>query len=193
MAHSAEFYRSFSNAGEIPSDNRAQIAFAGRSNVGKSSLLNRLVGQKKLARTSKTPGRTRLINLFLIDNSFYFVDLPGYGYAKASKADKAAWGKMVEKFFEKKLNLKGLVLLLDCRRDPTEDDMIMIDWLDSSGINYIIALTKADKLSKSRLIQKQKQLEKAFSVEVIPFSTLSGIGRNEIWAWIDRAVKNRAN
>jgi GTP-binding protein len=192
MAHSAEFYRSFSNAGEIPSDNRAQIAFAGRSNVGKSSLLNRLAGQKKLARTSKTPGRTRLINLFLIDNSFYFVDLPGYGYAKASKADKAAWGRLVENFFQRIGNLKGLVLLLDCRRDPSEDDMTMIDWLESSGVNYMIALTKADKLSRSRLIQKQKQVEKAFSVEVIPFSTLSGIGRNEIWAWIDRAVNDHA-
>jgi len=193
MPNTVEFYRSFSNVNDIPFENRAQIAFAGRSNVGKSSLLNRLAGQKKLAKTSKTPGRTRLINFFLVDNRFYFVDLPGYGYAKASKKDKAVWSALVESYFQKRENLKGLILLLDCRHEPTGDDQLMIDWLEANGVHYIIAMTKADKLSRGKLLSRQKQFEKRFETEVIPFSANSGIGKKELWGWIEKAVEGPSN
>ncbi len=193
MPYTAEFFRSFSNVGDIPSENRAQIAFAGRSNVGKSSLLNRLAGQKKLAKTSKTPGRTRLINFFLVGNKFYFVDLPGYGYAKASKKEKADWSALVESYFQARENLRGLILLLDCRHEPTGDDLLMIDWLETNAINYIIAMTKADKLSRGKLIGRQKQFEKRFATEVIPFSAVSGIGKKELWSWIERTVGGLSN
>lgn len=193
MPYTAEFFRSFSNVGDIPSENRAQIAFAGRSNVGKSSLLNRLAGQRKLAKTSRTPGRTRLINFFLVGNKFYFVDLPGYGYAKASKKEKAGWSALVESYFQSRENLKGLILLLDCRHEPTRDDLIMIEWLEANDINYIIAMTKADKLSRGKMIGRRKELEKRFGTAVIPFSAVSGIGKKELWNWIERTVEGKLN
>lgn len=188
MTINAVFFCSYKDVRKIPSDGRAQIAFAGRSNVGKSTLLNRLVGQKKLAKTSKTPGRTRLINFFLIKDSYYFVDLPGYGFAKASKKEKNEWGRMVEDYFQKRKNLKGLILLLDCRREPNDDDLMLLDWLQTEKIEFTIALTKADKLSKSKLINKVKAVERDFEIKPIPFSSLSGIGRKELWKWIDETV-----
>lgn len=188
MTVNAVFFCSYKDVGKIPSDGRAQIAFAGRSNVGKSTLLNRLVGQKKLAKTSKTPGRTRLINFFLINDSYYFVDLPGYGFAKASKKDKNEWGRMVEAYFQERKNLKGLILLLDCRREPNNDDLMLLDWLQTEKIGFTIALTKADKLSKSKLINKIRAVKKDFGIEPIGFSSLSGIGRKELWKWINDTV-----
>lgn len=193
MTVNAVFFCSYKDVGKIPSDGRAQIAFAGRSNVGKSTLLNRLVGQKKLAKTSKTPGRTRLINFFTINDSYYFVDLPGYGFAKASKKDKNEWGRMVERYFQERKNLKGLILLLDCRREPNDDDLMLLDWLRSEKIEFTIALTKADKLSKSKLINKIRALKKDFGIESIPFSSLSGIGRKELWKWINNTVGSQGN
>lgn len=191
MPYTAEFFCSYNSAETIPSDNRAQIAFAGRSNVGKSSLINRLVNQKKLAKTSKTPGRTRLLNFFLIDSRFYFVDLPGYGYAKASKKDRAEFGAMVEGYFRLRKNLEGLILLMDCRREPSDDDLMMIDWLEQNDINYLVALTKSDKLSRNKLFQQQNKIKKRFGIEVIPFSAQTGIGKRELWSWIDETVSRK--
>lgn len=155
--------------------------------------MNRLAGQKKLAKTSKTPGRTRLINFFLVANKFYFVDLPGYGYAKASKKEKADWSALVESYFQSRENLKGLILLLDCRHEPTRDDLIMIEWLEANDINYIIAMTKADKLSRGKMIARQKEFEKRFRTGVVPFSAVSGIGKKELWNWIERIVEGPLN
>ncbi len=190
MTVNAVFFCSYKDVGKIPSDDRAQIAFAGRSNVGKSTLLNRLVNQKKLAKTSKTPGRTRLLNFFLIQDTYYFVDLPGYGFAKASKKDKNEWGRMVESYFQERKNLKGLILLLDCRREPNDDDLMLLNWLKSENIAFTIALTKADKLGKNKLYSKVKEIKKDFCIEPIPFSSLSGIGRKELWKWINDTVES---
>ena len=190
MPLNAVFYRSYADARKIPSDRRPQIAFAGRSNVGKSSLLNKVVGQKRLAKTSKTPGRTRLLNFFLINDRYYFVDLPGYGYAKASESDKRQWGKLVNEYLEGSESLKGLCFLLDCRRDPNEDDLLMLEWLESGKINYVVILTKADKLSRSNLIKKSREIEKIFKVTPIPFSSLSGIGKKELMRWIEDVVSS---
>jgi len=137
-AINATFVGSYKDVRRIPTDNRPQIAFAGRSNVGKSTLLNKLVGRKKLAKTSKIPGRTQMINFFLINDKYYFVDLPGYGYAKASLKAKKEWGVLVDKDLETSPRLKGIVFLLDCRRDPNEDDLIMIEWIESRKIKYAL-------------------------------------------------------
>ena len=190
MPKSAEFIASYSKAKDIPRDNRPQIAFAGRSNVGKSSLLNKLVNQKKLAKTSKTPGRTRLLNFFLIDDSYYFVDLPGYGYAKASVKAIREWGEMVNNYLESAEQLKAILLLLDCRRDPNRDDLMLLDWVEANDLRYAVVLTKADKISKNNLISKQAQIKRAFKTDTIPFSVLSGIGIKELWQWITAAVND---
>jgi len=191
MSLRAVFYKSYSDARQIPNDKRVQIAFAGRSNVGKSTLLNGLVGRKGLAKTSKTPGRTRLINLFLIEESYFFVDLPGYGYAKASAKEKLEWGKLVNNYLESSPNLKGLCFLLDCRRDPNEDDLMMIDWMESQKIRFVIVLTKSDKLSRNELVKKRREIERVFKVTPMPFSSRSGIGRNELLGWIKDVVNDR--
>ncbi len=189
-AINATFVGSYKDVRRMPADNRPQIAFAGRSNVGKSTLLNKLVGQKKLAKTSKTPGRTQMINFFLINNKYYFVDLPGYGYVKASVKAKKEWGALVDKYLETSSRLKGIVFLLDCRRDPNENDLIMIDWIESRKIKYALVLTKADKLSKSRILNKVDKIEQAFRVKPVLFSSLSGIGRVELSRWIEDIVGN---
>jgi GTP-binding protein len=188
MPLKAAFFRSYNDAREIPSDGRPQIAFAGRSNVGKSTLLNRLVGRKRLAKTSKTPGRTRLLNFFLIEDRYFFVDLPGYGYARASIQAKAEWGKLVNDYLENAKSLKGLCFLIDCRRDPDEDDLMMIDWMEAKGIGFVVVLTKADKLSRGKLSQKSREINRVFKTESIPFSSLSGIGKRELLGWIEKTV-----
>lgn len=190
MPQNAIFVGSYDDVRKIPSDNRPQIAFGGRSNVGKSTLLNKLVGHKKLARTSKTPGRTRLVNFFLIDNKYYFVDLPGYGYAKAPVKAIEEWGRLVNSYLESSQTLKGLIFLHDCRRDPGEDDLMMIEWMESRGIRFAIVLTKADKLSKSRLNKKSREIEQAFKVQPISFSSLSGLGRKELLRWIEDVIRH---
>lgn len=191
MPQSAIFIGSYSDVRQIPSDNRTQVAFAGRSNVGKSTLLNKLINRKRLAKTSKTPGRTQLVNFFLIEDSYYFVDLPGYGYAKASLKAIKVWGKLANRFLEDSPNLKALVFLMDCRRDPSEDDMLMIEWLESRDIKFVIVLTKADKINRSNLTKKIRQISRTFKTEAIPFSSMSGIGRKELLRWIEAIVKKK--
>ncbi|PKK83089.1 MAG: YihA family ribosome biogenesis GTP-binding protein [candidate division Zixibacteria bacterium HGW-Zixibacteria-1] len=190
MPLNAVFYRSYADAQKIPSDPRPQIAFTGRSNVGKSSLLNRLVAVKRLAKTSKTPGRTRLVNFFLINEKYFFVDLPGYGYAKASENEKRQWGKLVNNYLESSPMLRAVCFLLDCRRDPNEDDLMMVDWLQSRNLDFAIVLTKADKLTRNNLAKKSKEIEKVFKVTPIPFSSVSGVGKRELIKWIEDVVGN---
>jgi len=191
MFKNVTLFGSYNDARKTPADIRPQIAFVGRSNVGKSSLLNRLANRHKLAKTSKTPGRTRRIDFFLVDERFYLVDLPGYGYVKAGVEARKKWGQLVENYLQNVDNLKGLVFLLDCRREPNNDDMIMLDWLNANDINFVIALTKADKLKRGALSQKNKNIRDQFGVETIPFSTISGIGKNELIKWIDSVLKKQ--
>lgn len=160
-----------------------EVAFAGRSNVGKSSLLNTLVGRRSLARVSKTPGRTREINFFRVNGTFVMVDLPGYGYAKISKERKADWRPLIESYLKLTPQLRGIVLLLDIRRDPSEDDRAMLDFLSEVEIPTIVAVTKADKLTRSAVSAKVSELAKALGLsadQVIPFSSRTGDGRTEL-------------
>ncbi|MBN2225726.1 MAG: YihA family ribosome biogenesis GTP-binding protein [candidate division Zixibacteria bacterium] len=191
MFKNVAFFASYNDARKTPADPRPQIAFAGRSNVGKSSLLNKLSGRHKLAKTSKIPGRTRRIDFFLVDERFYLVDLPGYGYVKAGVEARKKWGQLVENYLRNVDNLKGLVFLLDCRRDPNDDDMQMLEWLKANDVNFIIALTKADKLGRGALCQKNTAIRKLLGVETIPVSSISGVGKNELIKWIDTTVKNQ--
>ena len=186
-----QFIGSFYNYDQLPHDNRPQIAFAGRSNVGKSSLLNRLTGQKKLAKVSQTPGKTRSINFFLVNDRFYFVDLPGYGYAKVSKKERISWGKLIENYLEKSKNIYSLILLLDCRRDVTEHDEDLIAWLQDRKISVIIVVTKADKLNKDKVNRKIHQIKENYGLTTIPFSVISGVGKKEIWNAIFDLVSDK--
>ncbi|MEO7822734.1 MAG: ribosome biogenesis GTP-binding protein YihA/YsxC [Gemmatimonadaceae bacterium] len=170
-------------AGWRPESTLPEIAFAGRSNVGKSSLLNSLVRRKSFARVSKTPGRTREINFFRINNQFLFVDLPGYGYARISKEKKAEWRPLIESYLGRTAQLRGLVLLLDIRRDPSDDDRSMLDFLAQLEIPTIVALTKSDKITRAAVQTRVNEISRSLSVEaeqIIPFSVMTGSGRAEL-------------
>lgn len=171
-----------------------EVAFAGRSNVGKSSLLNALVRRKSFARVSRTPGRTREINFFRVNNGFVLVDLPGYGYARISKEQKAAWKPLMESYLRRTSQLRGIVLLLDIRREPSDDDRDMLDFLAEMEIPTLIALTKTDKLSKSAARERAANIARDLALEseqVIPFSAHSGEGRAELLEAITDLVEAR--
>jgi len=169
-----------------------EVAFAGRSNVGKSSLLNALVRRKSFARVSRTPGRTREINFFRVNNTFVLVDLPGYGYARISKTKKAEWRPMIESYLRRTTQLRGIVLLLDIRREPSEDDRAMLDFLAELGVPTIVALTKADKLTKTDARDAVAKISRMLALEpdqVIQFSAHSGEGRVELLEAITQLVE----
>jgi GTP-binding protein len=169
-----------------------EVAFAGRSNVGKSSLLNALVRRKSFARVSRTPGRTREINFFRVNNNFVLVDLPGYGYARISKEKKAEWRPMIESYLRRTTQLRGIVLLLDIRREPSEDDRAMLDFLAEVEVPTIVALTKTDKLSKAAARGSAVQIARSLALEpeqVIPFSAHTGEGRVELLEAITSLVE----
>jgi GTP-binding protein len=175
-----------------PESSLPEVAFAGRSNVGKSSLLNILVRRKSFARVSRTPGRTREINFFRVNNTFVLVDLPGYGYARISKAKKAEWRPMIESYLRRTTQLRGMVLLLDIRREPSEDDRAMLDFLAELGVPTIVALTKADKLTKADAREKVAEISRTLALEpdqVIQFSAQSGEGRMELLEAITQLVE----
>ena len=166
-----------------PPSDLPEIAFAGRSNVGKSSLLNTLVRRKSFARVSRTPGRTREINFFRVNNGFVLVDLPGYGYARISKEKKAEWRPLIGEYLRRTTQLRGIVLLLDIRREPSDDDRAMLDFLADVGVPTILALTKSDKLSKAAAQARAAEISRALSLEpdqVIQFSSQTGEGREEL-------------
>lgn len=170
-----------------PETTLPEIAFAGRSNVGKSSLLNRLVRRKAFARVSRTPGRTREINFFQVNARFVLVDLPGYGYARISKERRAEWRPLIEGYLSRSTNLRGVVQLIDVRRDPTDDDLQMLDFLSELGTPTIIAVTKMDKLSASAATARVRELTTALGLDedqVIPFSAHTGQGRDDLAAAI---------
>lgn len=177
---------------QYPPTDKPEVAFAGRSNVGKSSLLNVLVNRKGLARTSSTPGRTQSINFFSVDERLTFVDLPGYGYARVSRDTQRSWGKMVETYLRKRSNLKAVVVILDIRRDPNQGDLDLLEWLRSFGRRPIVVLTKADKLSRSRSRQRASEisarLEPICTSPPVIFSAKTREGREEIWKGIREAT-----
>jgi GTP-binding protein len=185
---SAEFIKSATDPSHYTEDAFPEIAFAGRSNVGKSSLINILLARKKLARTSNTPGRTQLINFFLVNNELSFVDLPGYGYAKVPLAVKKSWGPMVEKYLKTRKNLRMVVVILDIRRDPTNDDLSLISWLYTYDIKPVFVLTKSDKLSKNRVAMRRRAIREILEVsddDLITFSARTREGRENIWNVIE--------
>jgi GTP-binding protein len=160
-----------------------EVAFAGRSNVGKSSLINRLVNRKKLARVSNTPGRTREINFFRVNDQFVLADLPGYGYAKVSKEARAAWKPLIEGYLSGSPRLRGIVQLLDARHEPTHDDLHMLEFLSALEVPTIVVATKTDKLPRARVAERVRELAQAAGVsedQVIPFSATTGAGRAEL-------------
>jgi GTP-binding protein len=176
-----------------PPSDLPEIAFAGRSNVGKSSLLNTLVRRKSFARVSRTPGRTREINFFRVNNGFVFVDLPGYGYARVSKEKKSEWRPMIEAYLRRTSQLRGIVLLLDIRREPSNDDRAMLDFLADVEVPTIVALTKTDKLSKTAARERAAEIARALALhadQVIPFSAQTGEGRVELLDAIIELVEN---
>jgi len=166
-----------------PEPSLPEIAFAGRSNVGKSSLLNRLIHRKKFARVSNTPGRTREINFFKVNNAFILVDLPGYGYARISKEQRAEWKPLIEGYLRTSPELRGIVQLLDVRHDPTNDDRQMLDFLGELGVPTIVVLTKTDKLTPAQRTKHVADISTMLGLDsdqVIPFSATTGDGRNEL-------------
>jgi GTP-binding protein len=184
---SAVFTKSVFDLRDLPQNGLPEVAFAGRSNVGKSSALNRLVNMKNLAKISSSPGKTRLINFFLINEKIFFVDLPGYGFAKAPKSMRKAWGKLVEGYLKGRESLKGTVLLIDSRRGLLEPDLELLEWLDHYGKQKLIVLTKTDKLSRSALVEISRKTCEVLRLElksVVSFSAKTGQGRNEILNWI---------
>ena len=170
---------------QFPPPDRPEIAFAGKSNVGKSSLLNRLVNRRRLAVTSGKPGRTRSINFFAVGKELYFVDLPGYGYAKVPIQIKKSWKNMVESYLTQRSNLRAVVVILDIRREPDPSDMNLLHWLRHHGINSIVVLTKADKVSRQKALHRSleiaKNLEGILEQEPIVFSSRTGVGKERLW------------
>jgi len=182
---SAEYIISAVGPKQYPDDNQPEIAFAGRSNVGKSSLINRLVNRKALARTSGSPGKTRLLNFYHINKSFYFVDLPGYGFAKVSKDVKAEWGKMIEGYLQNRENLGAVIQLIDIRHAPSNEDREMFNWLKHFGRPTILALTKADKIPRGKWQKHARiiieSLEPDLETPLVVFSAETGLGKDELW------------
>jgi GTP-binding protein len=195
----AEFITSAAKPSQYPPENLPEIAFAGRSNVGKSSLINTLINRKHLVKTSSTPGRTQLVNFFNISETMVFVDLPGYGYARVPQAVRKKWGPMIETFLSKRKTLKGVVVILDIRRIPKTEDLDLIRWLDYYSIASILVITKADKLSKNKQFKQQTAILQALAVDrqdVILFSAKTRLGRDALWeailTLIDKNPKSQA-
>ena len=172
----------------FPENDKIEIAFAGKSNVGKSSLINALVNRKALARTSAQPGKTQTINFYKVNNEVYFVDLPGYGYAKVSEEVKAKWGKLIENYLNKSEMLKAVFLLIDIRHEPSANDRNMYEWIVYQGYDPIIIATKMDKINRSQIQKHVKMIKTGLNVKkgtvVIPFSATTKQGREEIWQTI---------
>ena len=179
---------------KLPDSPYPEVAFAGKSNVGKSSLINALMNRKSLARTSAQPGKTQTINYYNINDAVYFVDLPGYGYAKASEEVKAKWGKMIEDYLHKSKQLKAVFLLIDIRHAPSENDRIMYDWIVNQGYHPIIIATKLDKINRSQIQKQVKLIKTTLKVEpdtvLIPFSAETKQGREEIYEIIDGIIED---
>ena len=188
---SAEFVTSATKPSQYPPEGLPEIAFAGRSNVGKSSLINVLVNRKRLVKTSSTPGRTQLINFFDINDYITFVDLPGYGYARVPASVKKNWGPMIETYLSGRGTLRGVVVILDIRRTPREEELNLIDWLEHYSIASILILTKVDKLSKTKQNKQRAVVAGTLAVDprdLIMFSAKTRRGRAEVWPAIEQLL-----
>ncbi|HHX49772.1 MAG TPA: YihA family ribosome biogenesis GTP-binding protein [Clostridiales bacterium] len=189
----AKFETSAGNISQIKQTNIPEIAFVGKSNVGKSTLINYIVNQKNLAKTSKEPGKTRLVNYFELNNGqFYFVDLPGYGFAKVSLKEKEKWSYLIESYFEKTLSLVMVFVLIDSRRTPSEEDIMMVDYLYAHNIPFSVIATKADKITRSQMNTSKKTIAAALGVgveDVILVSSFKKTGKEEVLSIIKRAVQ----
>jgi GTP-binding protein len=187
---SAEFVISAAAPKQFPIDSRPQIAFAGRSNVGKSSIINTLLHRRNLVKASVTPGKTQLINFFVINDGFYFVDLPGYGFARVPRAVTDAWAPMIEGYLKGSPGLRAVVVLLDARREPDERDMRLIDWLQQYNIPAIYALTKADKLNRREAERAQRDVHARLGIAapLLLTSASAGLGIKELWTEIGKKL-----
>ncbi len=174
---------------QYPDNGLTEIAFAGKSNVGKSSLINTMLGRKALARTGSSPGKTRTINFYSVEDKLYFVDLPGYGYAKASKTEIEKWGRMTDEYLLNREELKAIILLVDIRHEAGKNDVMMLDYLRHYGYKIIVAATKCDKVTRNRLPSHVKMLKSSLGLKegevLIPFSSVSKQGREELWSVIE--------
>jgi GTP-binding protein len=182
---SAEFVLGAVNLRQLPKDGLSEVAFLGRSNVGKSSFINKLCNRKSLARPSSEPGKTREMNYYLINKQFYFVDLPGYGYARLPEQIRSSWGKLIEQYLKSRDQLSLVLQLVDARHEPTELDMMMVGWLDYYEIPFLVALTKADKLPVSKMPRFVETAKGTFSrftncCGVLPFSSITGLGKADV-------------
>ena len=182
---------------KLPDNQLPEIAFAGKSNVGKSSLINALMNRKSLARTSATPGKTQTINFYNINDSMFLVDLPGYGYANVSESVKVKWGKMVERYLRQSAQLKQVFLLIDIRHDPSANDKMMYDWIVSNGFRPIIVATKLDKLKRSQIDKQVKALRTGLGLRkedlLIPVSNSTKQGIDKLWETIDSYVLEKSD
>jgi GTP-binding protein len=188
---SVEFVKSAAKREQWPGDGKPCIAFAGRSNVGKSSLINRLVARKNLVRVSRTPGRTQLLNFFLVNDAYYFVDLPGYGYANAPKSVKKQWGPMIREFVENSPTLCAVVQLIDVRHAATAQDEDLLDWLTAGEMPTILVLTKADKLGNNDLAKQKRAIPAQLGLAADAFTVFSaedGRGSDELWSRLTAAL-----
>lgn len=194
---SAEFVLSASRAIECPKGPRAEIAVSGRSNVGKSSLLNSVLGRRKLAKVSDTPGKTQLLNYFLINDRFHLVDLPGYGYAKAPEALRDQWRTMMQGYLRTRKQLVGIVQLIDCRHEPSREDREMVKWLMIEQLPFCLVASKIDKLSSTKRAPACRMIVNTLGVPpdqaLIPYSSETGEGRTELLAWMDQTITAATN
>ncbi len=192
--HHVTFVKSAARPEQFPPPSMPEIAFVGRSNVGKSSLINTLVERRNLAKTSNTPGRTQLINFFSVNEAMMLVDLPGYGFAKVPHSIKKRWGEMLDSYFKQRQNLILIVFILDIRRSPNKDDLSLKDWLDDSHIPYLFVLTKTDKLSNNQVLHQKCLIERELGDRVrnktILFSSKTRRGKEELWQQIDDYIQS---
>ncbi|HBT73280.1 MAG TPA: YihA family ribosome biogenesis GTP-binding protein [Lysinibacillus sp.] len=190
--HNVEMVISAVRPDQYPEDGLPEFALAGRSNVGKSSFINRMIGRKALARISSKPGKTQTLNFYKIEEQLFFVDVPGYGYAKVSKSEREAWGKMIERYFTGRQELKAVVQIIDLRHPPTADDRMMYDFLKHYNIPCIVIATKADKIPKGKWDKHKKIVKETLELEksdpLIVFSSETGLGFEEVWETIENKM-----
>lgn len=185
----SEFVTSAVKSTGYPKSDLPEIAFAGRSNVGKSSFVNKFLNRKNIAKVSKTQGKTKLINFFKVNNEFMIVDLPGYGFANVSKSEQISWGKMIEGYLNKRENLKSVFLLVDVRHEPTNDDIMMFNFIVERGFEPIVIVTKVDKLAKTKVAPRVEEFKEFFGIDsVYPFSSQTGFGRDELLDLVEEII-----
>ncbi len=189
QVNSAEIVMSAVSAEQYPNNNLPEIALAGRSNVGKSSFINQMINRKGLARTSSKPGKTRTINFYLINDAFYFVDVPGYGFAKVSAEERNKWAEMMEEYFETRMSLKLAILVVDARHKPTKEDIQMFDYLKYNELDVLIIATKVDKLKKNEKNKRKNEYQSYFNMReedrIVFFSSETSEGKTKAWSIID--------